>query len=526
MSSKIARGSTIILIGSFIFRIGGYIYRVSMAQLLGPVGYGILGLTLPLQGIFQLSSEGGLSMAVAKYVAEYEAKNELDMVNQIIRTSSKLIILMGLFFSVVILILAEPLAINIFHEPRAVLPFQLIALITPFSVITGELKGVFQGFYQMLNIVITKAFEQGFMIIFAMALVLAGYYVAGAVVSTAIGYIVAAIAAFILFRKYVWKNISSHRKSSLEEPGKHFTFREELGLAKTLLLFSIPVVITSLGELFLYDMGTFVIGHYWPAQYVGYYNAASPIARLPLIISMAVATAALPATSAALSRNNRDLLGTYINQSFRYVTIVVLPMSVGTIVFSTPIISILFPGYESGSMALKILAAGMLFFTIYTVSSSISQGMGKPNIPMLALIGGTIIELVVSIILVPSYDINGAAIATTIAAFFIMITVGWKTLKNADVKIPFKDYGRIIAASLIMGALLSLFPQDLFTGFQKYVIFLFVVILAAFLYVGTLVVIGGLKKGDVNTFKKLADRSGPLSGVLKKLAALLERFAT
>lgn len=122
MSSKIARGSTIILIGSFIFRIGGYIYRVSMAQLLGPVGYGILGLTLPLQGIFQLSSEGGLSMAVAKYVAEYEAKNQLDMVNQIIRTSSKLIIFMGLFFSVVILILAEPLAINFFMNQELCFP--------------------------------------------------------------------------------------------------------------------------------------------------------------------------------------------------------------------------------------------------------------------------------------------------------------------------------------------------------------------------------------------------------------------
>jgi len=288
-----------------------------------------------------------------------------------------------------------------------------------------------------------------------------------------------------------------------------------------------PVVITSLGELALYDMGTFVIGHYWPAQYVGYYNAASPIARLPLIISMSVATAVLPAASAALSNNNRDLLGMYINQAFRYVTLVVLPMTIGTIIFSTPIINILWPGgYESGSVALKILAAGMLFFTIYTVSSSISQGMGKPNIPMLALIGGTIIELVVSIILVPSYGINGAAIATTIAAFFIMVTVGWKTLKNADVNIPLKDYGKIIAASLIMGALLLLFPQDLFVGLQKYFIFLFVVILAAFLYVGTLVVIGGLKKSDVNAFKKLADKSGPLSGTLKKLAIFLERFAT
>lgn len=527
MSTKIARGSTIILLGSFIFRIGGYINRYLMALLLGPAGYGIFGLAVPIMGILQLSAEGGIPPAVAKYVAEYDAKKQADMVNQIIRTSSKLILIMGFLLSVIIFILAEPLAVGFFHKPEAILPFQMIALITPFSVITGELKGVFQGFYQMQNIVIVKAFEQSFTIIFAVILILAGYYVAGAVVGNAIGYMVAAIAGFILFKKYVWNHITKFRKKSLTDKNKTFTFKEELGLAKVLLLFSIPVVITSLGELLIYDMGTFVIGAYMPAQYVGYYSAASPIARLPLIISMAVATAVLPATSAALGANNRDLISIYINQAFRYVILFVLPLSVGTIVFSTPILNILWPsGYEFGSEALKILAAGMLFFTIYTVSSSISQGMGKPYIPMFALLGGTVLELALSILLVPPYGINGAAVATTIASLFIMITVGWKTLKDADVKLPFGDYGRIVVASLVMGFLLLLIPQSLFIGIQKYLFFVVTVIIAVILYVGTLLVIGGLKKGDVSAFKKLANRLGPLSKFFNKLAAFLERFAT
>ena len=52
MSSKIAKGSIVILMGFFLYRIGGYIYKVAMANLLGPAGYGILSLTWPLQGFF------------------------------------------------------------------------------------------------------------------------------------------------------------------------------------------------------------------------------------------------------------------------------------------------------------------------------------------------------------------------------------------------------------------------------------------------------------------------------------------
>ena len=63
--SKVAKGSFFILIGNIIFRIGGYLYRFLMASLLGPAMYGILGLTLPFQGVFQILSAGGLPPAIA-----------------------------------------------------------------------------------------------------------------------------------------------------------------------------------------------------------------------------------------------------------------------------------------------------------------------------------------------------------------------------------------------------------------------------------------------------------------------------
>ena len=102
------RSSAIMLIGAFVFRIGGYLYRFATAFLLGPVGFGILNLAIPLQGILITIASGGMPPAIAKYVSEYSAKDDQVMVKQVIHTSMKLVIILGLIFSVVIFFLAEP----------------------------------------------------------------------------------------------------------------------------------------------------------------------------------------------------------------------------------------------------------------------------------------------------------------------------------------------------------------------------------------------------------------------------------
>lgn len=533
--TKIAKGSLIILIGSLIFRVGGFIYRFSMATLLGPAGYGIFTLTLPLIGLLQLSAEGGIPPAIAKYIAQYEAVGQKHMIKQIIKSSFKLVLTLGLILSFIIYILAEPLALHVFHNPEAVLPFQCVALITPFSVISGEIKGIFQGYYEMNFINATKAVEQSSTIIFAVLLVLANFYVAGAVIGTAIGYMITGIAALIIFRKYIWVKLKNSSYDNPENPGEKYTWRKEVSLFKMLFLFSIPVYLTALGELFMYDIGTWIIGIYMTSEWVGYYGIGSPIARIPLTISMAVATAVLPATAAALSTKNNHLFNTYINQAFRYVTILVLPMSLGITVFARPILSLLFPGYELGTGALQILAVGMLFFTLYTVSGSVAQGMGKPVIPMITLGIAVVIELGLSVLLVPIYGINGAALATTVATLVLMITTARGILKLARTTLEWVSLGKIVVASLLMAGILLLIPTtyaytSFYAGIPLAQIFAFIyIIIASFIgilvYIVILTLIGGVKKSDVEAFLKLGYRLGPLKSLFDKVGSILMKYA-
>ena len=518
MSSKIAKGSFLLVIGAFLFRIGGYIYKVAMANLLGPSGYGILSLTWPLQNFLIMIATAGLPPAIAKHVSEYYAKDDTEMVKAVVDISIRMMIALGLIFSVVIFILAKPIAIGLFNKPEAIIPFQLIALITPFSVIVGALRGTFQGFYQMKNILITRAFELFFMVIVAVGLVFGGFYVAGAVVGTAVGFMMAMVAAIYLFQRDVRGKLNPQRKL-LSRSRRQLTAYDKYKVAKMLIFFSIPVVITGIAELALYDTGTLVIGHYMASSFAGYFNVASTVARFPLIISMAVATSVLPAAAEAMSLNNHDLLRTYILQSFRYVSFVVMPLCVGTIVFAAPIISLLFgDAYLPGSASLQILAAGMLFFTLYTISSSIAQGLGRPRLPMYVLIFGTVIDIVLSIILVPSMGINGAAIATTVSALILMSVLMWRTLILARVSLPIMEFVKIIIASITMGLVFITFPQT-----KLYLIV--ALFLSPFVYIGILAVIGGLKLEDVRMLYKVSSRLGPLSGIINNIIGLIERFA-
>ncbi len=74
----------------------------------------------------------------------------------------------------------------------------------------------------MTNILITRAFELIFMVIFAVGLVFAGFYVAGAVIGTAVGFMAALAVAVYLFREMFGEKYPNQKNFFQEH--KNFDF--------------------------------------------------------------------------------------------------------------------------------------------------------------------------------------------------------------------------------------------------------------------------------------------------------------
>ena len=515
MANKLVRGSLIILIGNVIFRIGGYIYRFLMAILLGPTAYGILGITLPFQGIFQTLSAGGLPPAIAKYVAEYEAVDEKDMARQTIYTALKIMVFLGLFFGALMIFVVAPyLAYDYLGKPVTLVPLQIIGLITPFSVIVGAFRGAFQGVYKMEYIVYTRAVEQLGMILFATAFVLIGLSVIGALWGTVLGYSLSVVAAVYLFR---------YRMGDLiPKPSDDFVFtrRDELKLAGTLVKFSIPVIITAIAEMLIYNICTIVMGKFLTLDDIGFFAAADPIARLPLIISISIATTILPASSEAFKLKDINMLQKYVSEAYKYSLLFVVPMCVGLALFAAPTLRVLYfknPAYVAGAMALSILSLGMTFYSIFAISTSIIQGIGNPRIPMYILVGGAIGTGILNWLMVPSLGIAGGALATSVACFLMMVPCVYMVFRLTKTKAPTKAVVKILAASAIMGAFAYLIPKTtayLFPGiFACVIVYFFALILVKF-----------FQKEDIESLRNFSARLGPLSKIVNKMLNLVERI--
>ena len=515
MANKLVRGSLIILIGNIIFRIGGYIYRFLMAILLGPTAYGILGITLPFQGIFQTLSAGGLPPAIAKYVAEYEAVDEHDMARQTIFTALKIMVFLGLFFGVLMIFVVAPwLAYHYLEKPLALIPLQIVGLITPFSVIVGAFRGAFQGVYKMEYIVYTRAVEQLGMILFATAFVLIGLSTIGALWGTVIGYSLSVVSAIYIFKVHMPKYIP--------KPSDDFKFshKDELKLATTLVKFSIPVIITAIAEMLIYNICTIVMGRFLTFDDIGFFAAADPIARLPLIISVSIATTILPASSEAFKLKDKVMLQKYVSDAYKFSLLFVVPMCVGLALFASPTLRILYfknPAYVAGAMALAILSLGMTFYSIFAISTSIIQGIGNPRIPMYILVGGAAVTAVLNWIMVPTLGIAGGALATSIACFLMMIPCIYFVFRLTKTKAPTKSIVKILAASLIMGVFALFIPKTTILLFPA-------IILCVVVYFFSLILVKFFQKDDIESLRHLSSRFGPLSKIVNKMLNFVERL--
>ena len=515
MANKLVRGSFIIFIGNIIFRIGGYLYRFLMAALLGPTSWGILATTLPFQGIFQTLSAGGLPPAIAKYVAEYEVVNEHDMARKTIYVALKIMVFLGIFFGVImVFIVAQWLAYGYLGKPETLVPLQIVGLITPFSVIVGAFRGAFQGVYKMEYIVYTRAVEQLGMILFATAFVLIGFSVTGALWGTVIGFAAAAVSAVYIFRHHMAKYIPP---ASVDFK---FTWRDELDLATTLVKFSIPVIITAIAEMLIYNICTMVMGKFLTLEAVGFFAAADPISRLPLMISISIATTILPASSEAFRAGNKVALEKYVSEAYKFSLLFVVPMCIGLACFAAPILRLLYftnPAYVAGASALAILSIGMTFYSIFSISTSIVQGIGNPRIPMYILVFGAILTAVLNCVMVPTLGIAGGAAATSIACFAMMVPILYMVFKLTQVKAPKVSVVKILAASMIMGVVAYIMPKTtswLFVG----------IIVCMIVYFFALILVRFFTQEDIVGLRALSSKFGPLSKVMGKMLDLVEKI--
>ena len=184
------------------------------------------------------------------------------------------------------------------------------------------------------------------------------------------------------------------------------------------------------------------------------------------IFVLSIATAMYPMISKMAAENNILGLKETLNESVGVINLLVIPATMGTLVFAEPIVSLLFgrgafdtDAISMTSNALTLYSLGMLAIGLREVLSRAFYSMQDTKTPMINAGLGVILNIVLNIVLSRYLGIGGLALATSIAAIFttfLLFISLRKKIGSLGMKEIYISSLKIFFASLFMSVIAKL----------------------------------------------------------------------
>ena len=138
----LAKSSVVVLIGIFFAKLFTYLYQIIIARHFGPETYGLFTLSIMIVGWFVAISSLGLNQGLLRYVSKFRTKNQNKEIRTIFNFSFKLSIFTSFSLAILLFILSDFIANNIFHEPSISIYLCFFALIIPSIVLMEVLLAI------------------------------------------------------------------------------------------------------------------------------------------------------------------------------------------------------------------------------------------------------------------------------------------------------------------------------------------------------------------------------------------------
>ena len=511
----IVKGAGIVFTGIFISKIIAYTYRLFIARYFGPSDYGLFSIGIAVVSIFTSIAVLGLPPAVTRYVAHYEAKGDKKRVKGVIKSAMKIVLISSVLFFAGLYLISDYLANALFHNAGLAVVFMVMSLTIPFSSLFAVMHSVFVGFKKIEYKVYTESIFQNLSrLVFILLFGFLGFGVFGLVWAWALAAMITFLFSLHFFRKaypYMQEKVSAVTNN------------------RELMSFSIPLVPTMfLGFLVLW-MDTLMLGYFKTSADVGIYNAAIPTAQLLFVIPETMLALFLPIMTGLLALNKRAELEKVYKTVTRWIFYVNFPIFLLMILFSRQVLNMLFgPEYISGYIALVILSIGIMLFKSLP-SRRILHMLEKTKSLMYIIFIGAALNVTLNYILIPlDADIGifvvggmtGAALATMTTYVFYFIAMLMISYRSTGMN-PFSlRTVKAVIAGVISAAVIFVLARTLFLTYSFFVLAgLFIVFVL--LYGITLLVLGGVRREDMEIIKAVERKTGIRIAFIRNI---LKRF--
>ncbi|MBU4221448.1 MAG: oligosaccharide flippase family protein [Euryarchaeota archaeon] len=422
---------------------------------IGTERFGIWALVLLFTGYFALF-DMSIGTAVIRYISSYYAKRDFRSINKVLNSALLFYAIAGILSCVVAFFLIKWAVENILHIPSPLLNeanFVLTGgvLIFAFSNTMSVFNSVIIGIQKMdisnkIRIIVTTIEGIG-MILF----LIGGFGLTGLIINAGIVAVITSLSCVIASKKAL-PQIAI---------GSGFI---DTRILKELVTFGTKVHFSRIGDMMHFQTDKIFISYFLQISFVAFYDVAATVAFSMRMVPIAIVSAILPAASEIKATGDETSLRELYMRSSKYISLVSIPLLFFVFFLSPDIIKVwLGEGYELSVITLQVLLLGYLSNILTFSGTQVATGLGKPEYVMKSSIIATVLNPVMSILLIAKIGYIGAALGTSmamaVAAGYFILTVH-RTLDIANF-VFFKTvlFSPLGACSL---ALLILYPVVIF----------------------------------------------------------------
>lgn len=419
-----ARNSVYIMAAQVSLLFSGVVINFFLGRFLGPNLYGQFGIVYAIATILNLLLTPGLLQSVSKFVAENKPQ-----AGSIAKRMLKHQLLAGLVLGAVYYFFASPIAVILKDASLATLlkiQAPLVVIYALSSVYAGYLAGIGKFGRNATELLIYSSSRLIMTFILAYFFSLAGA-VAALPIAASIG------LAYFFFSSKI-------KKSGFYSTGGVYAFAVPLTLFTGLVAIFLNIDLFLLKAL-LQDNAL-----------VGYYTAAGVVARIPYFVLSALGIVILPAVAGKLAA--KKSAKQFVQDSLRYVLIILLPSAAVMSATGKPLIMLLYRSeYAAAGLPLSVLAVGTAAITLSYLFAVVVNAAGRPEFSAAVAAGMLALSAALNLALIPKYQLAGAAIATTLTSIIwtiIMFAIVYGKIGNP---INYSSLAKISAASVFIFAI-------------------------------------------------------------------------
>jgi len=282
--------------------------------------------------------------------------------------------------------------------------------------------------------------------------------------------------------------------------------RPDLTIIRPALRFGLPLIPGALAVWALNMMDRLFLVHFASLADIGVYSLAYTLGYTVIPVLARPLRMMYPSiATAAYNQGRKDDLQRIFNYSAGAVLALTLPATVGMFVLGAPIVSILAPPeFASAAPLIGLVALGYVFMTMASYFELHLGFVFRQHWFSMSVIAAGLANFVLNLVLIPRYGILGAAIATT-ASFALQFLISLAVSQFQPlVRIDLVFIAKVMAASLIMGAIIIGLRILLFTqGANAYIEIVSIVVLGITVYCSVMYLIGAIPTEKLSILRGL-----------------------